>query len=106
MNTSIAKTKTGWEGNTRMEMGGGRVLCIMTAKASDGSLVTTASVRHVVRGSHGATETSTRHDYFKHWIRWTVRATEKQVREQHGRALDMVAEVMPSIEKHYGIDRA
>lgn len=106
MMTSVARTKTGWQGNTRMDLDDGKVLCIMTAKASDGSLVTTASVRHVMRGPHGVTETSSRHDYSKHWMRWNVRATEKQVRLQHSKAMEMIDDMRRRIDLHYSVDRA
>jgi hypothetical protein len=105
MHTSIAKTKTGWQGNTRVLIGDSKVLIIQTAKASDGSLVTVADVRQVKRLPSGPMEVSKRHDYCKHWMRWKVRATERQVREQHTEALAMLDDRMPDIDKHYSVDR-
>jgi hypothetical protein len=105
MTTSIAKTKTGWQGNTRILIGDNRVLLIQTAKASDGSLVTTGSVRKVTRNSDSVTEVWTRHDYNRLWLRWSVRVTEKQVRAQHSQALDMVDVMVFDIDKHYAVDK-
>ena len=105
MHTSIAKTKTGWQGNTRILIDDSRVLCIQTAKASDGSLVSIADVRQIKRLPSGPKEVSTRHDYSKHWIRWTVRSTEKKVRDQHTEALAMLDDRLPDIDKYYSVDR-
>lgn len=105
MTTSIAKTKTGWQGNTRILIGDNRVLCIQTAKNSYGSLITTGSVRKVVRNADGVTEVSTRHDYHKVWITWDVRATEKQVREQHSKAMAMTYVKIPEVDEHYAVDK-
>lgn len=105
MTTSIAKTKTGWQGNTRVLIGDNRVLLIQTAKAGDGSLITTGSVRKVVRNADGVTEVWTRHDYHSLWMRWPVRVTEKQVRAQHGQALDMVDVMVFDIDEHYAVDK-
>jgi hypothetical protein len=105
MHTSIAKTKTGWQGNTRVLIGDSKVLCIQTAKANDGSLVTIADVRRVVRLPSGPMEVSTRHDYCKHWIRWTARATEKKVAAQHTEALAMLDARLSDIDIYYLVDR-
>lgn len=105
MTTSIAKTKTGWQGNTRVLIGDNRALLIETAKASDGSLVTTGSVRRVTRNSDGLTEVWTRYDYRKRMLWWNVRVTEKQVRAQHSQALDMVDEMVFDIDQHYAVDK-
>jgi hypothetical protein len=105
MTTSIAKTKTGWQGNTRILIGDNRVLCIQTAKASDGSLTTTGSVRNLTRRYGSVTEHFTRFDYHKVWITWNVRATEKQVREQHSKAMAMTYVKIPEVDEHYAVDR-
>lgn len=106
MNTSIAKTKMGWQGNTRIDLGGNRILRIVTAKALDGALCTTAMVHHVVEEiGYRAERHQTRTDYGRRMIHWNTRATEKQVREQHKLALDMVDEMLPEIAKHYGVDK-
>lgn len=102
MNTSIAKTKTGWQGNTRIDLGEGRILRIITAKALDGSLATTALVHRMVDEiGYRAELHNPRHDYGRRMIQWKVRVTEKQVRAQHGLALDMIDEMLPAITKHY-----
>lgn len=105
MNTSIAKTKTGWQGNTRIELDGGRVLCIVTMKDDRGGLETSADVRRVTRHKGGVVETFSRHDYRKRMLWWNVRVTEKQVRAQHGQALDMVDAMLAEIDQHYGVDK-
>jgi len=102
MNTSIAKTKTGWQGNTRIDLGGDRILRITTSKAMDGSLSTTALVYHVVEElGYRAERHRARTDYGRRMIEWTTKTTEKQVRAQHQLALDMVDDIIPAIEKHY-----
>lgn len=105
MNTSIAKTKTGWQGNSRILIGDNRALIIQTAKGPGSTLVTTGSVRKVTRDADGLTESYNRHDYHKVWITWDVRATEKQVREQHSKALAMLYVKMPDVDEHYAVDR-
>jgi hypothetical protein len=105
MTTSIAKTKTGWQGNTRILIGDNRVLLIQTAKNSYGSLTTTGSVRKVTRDADGLTESYNRHDYHKVWITWDVRATEKQVREQHSKAMAMTYVKIPEVDEHYAVDK-
>ena len=105
MSTSIAKTKTGWQGNTRIDLGDDRILRIVTAKALDGSLCTTALVHRLVTEIGYRAETHhARHDYGRRMLHWNVRTTEKQVRAQHQLALDMVDEMLPAIAKHYGVD--
>jgi O-phosphoseryl-tRNA(Cys) synthetase len=106
MNTSIAKTKTGWQGNTRVELDDGKVLVVTTAKALDGSLATTAGVHKIVRYTDGSVaESYNRHHYYKIWMFMPVRATEKQVRAQHAEALSMIDEIISEIEQHYAVDR-
>lgn len=106
MQTSIAKTKMGWQGNTRIDLGGDRILRITTAKGLDGSLCTTALVHHVVDEiGYRAEKHSTRHDYGRRMVQWNVRTTEKQVRSQHELALDMVDDMMIAINKHYAVDK-
>ena len=105
MNTSIAKTKTGWQGNTRILIGDNRVLLIQTAKALDGSLATTAGVHKIVRYTDGSVaESYNRHHYYKIWMFMPVRATEKQVRAQHAEALSMIDEIISEIDEHYAVD--
>lgn len=105
MQTSIAKTKSGWQGNTRIDLGGDRILRIVTGKVDDGSLCTIARVHRVVNEIGYRSEThSARSDYARRMIHWGVRVTEKQVRAQHQLALDMVDEMLPVIAKHYGVD--
>lgn len=105
MNTSIAKTKTGWQGNTRIELDGGRVLCIVTMKDDRGGLETSADVRRVTRLQSHVVETFSRYDYRKRMLWWNVRVTEKQVRAQHSQALDMVDEMVFDIDQHYAVDK-
>jgi hypothetical protein len=103
MHTSIAKTKAGWQGNTRIDLGDGRILRITTAKALDGSLCTTGLVHHVKQeNGYRAEVHHARKDYGRRMVHWNVRATEKQVRGQHELALDMVDDMLPAIAKHYG----
>lgn len=105
MSTSIAKTKAGWQGNTRIDLGDGRILRIVTAKALDGSLCTTALVHRVTKEIGYRAEThNPRIDYGRRMVHWNVRTTEKQVRAQHELALDMVDDMLPAIAKHYGVD--
>lgn len=103
MQTSIAKTKAGWQGNTRIDLGNGRILRIVTAKAIDGSLCTTGLVHRVVEEIGYRAEThNARTDYGRRMVHWNVRTTEKQVRAQHELALDMVDDMLGAIAKHYG----
>lgn len=105
MQTSIAKTKSGWQGNTRIDLGGDRILRIVTVKDRDGALVTSAWVHRVVNEiGYRAEIHDARSDYARRMIHWVVRVTEKQVRAQHQLALDMVDEMLPVIAKHYGVD--
>ncbi len=102
MHTSITKTKMGWQGNTRINLGEGRILRITTAKASDGSLCTTGLVHHVKQKNGYCAEVhQARTDYGRRMVHWSVRVTEKQVRGQHELALDMVEDMLPDIAKHY-----
>ena len=106
MHTSVAKTKSGWQANTRIDMGNDRILRITTAKGLDGSLCTTALVHHVVQDSGYRVERhQARTDYGRRMIQWNVRSTEKQVRSQHSLALDMVQDMLLAITKPYGVDK-
>jgi len=105
MQTSIAKTKSGWQGNTRIDLGEGRILRITTGKALDGSLATTGLVHHVKQeNGYRAEVHRARTDYGRRMVSWGTRVTEKQVRAQHQLALDMVDDMLPAIAKHYGVD--
>jgi hypothetical protein len=102
MNTSIAKTKTGWQGNTRIDLGNDMVLRITTMKGVvQGGVVTDAVVHRVERVQGYAMETYTLRDFHKRLIHWNMSATEKRVRSQHQLALDMVEDVRKQIERHY-----
>lgn len=106
MKTSIAKTKAGWQGNTRVELGGNRILRIITGKDRDGSLVTSAWVHHIERTNGYAAELHrARTDFSKRMIHWNVRVTEKQVRSQHELALDMLNDLFDAIGRHYMVDK-
>jgi hypothetical protein len=106
MKTSIAKTKAGWQGNTRIEMGGNRILRIVTGKDQDGGLTTTAWVHHVETTSGYRAEVHrARADFAKRMVYWNVRVTEKQVRAQHELALDMLNDLFEAIGKHYLVDK-
>lgn len=103
MNTSIAKTKTGWQGNTRVDLGNDMILRIVTGKDTLGSLVTTAMVHRVVQEiGYRAELHRARFDYGKRVISSASRATEPKVRWQHGIALDMLDDLKAEIAKHYG----
>ena len=102
MNTSIAKTKTGWQGNTRIDLGNDIVLRITTMKSVvRGGVVTDAVVHRVERVQGYAMETYTLRDFHKRLIHWDLRATEKNVRAQHQLALDMLDRIKAEIEQHY-----
>jgi len=102
MTTSIAKTKTGWQGNTRIDLGNDMVLRITTMKGVvQGGVVTDAVVHRVERVQGYAMETYTLRDFHKRLIHWNMSATEKRVRSQHQLALDMVEDVRKQIERHY-----
>jgi hypothetical protein len=102
MNTSIAKTKTGWQGNTRIDLGNDMVLRITTMKGVvQGGVVTDAIVHRVERVQGYAMETYTRHDYHKCVLNSAVRATERAVKQQHQLALDMLDRIKAEIEQHY-----
>ena len=103
MHTSIAKTKTGWQSNSRIDLGNDRILRVTTAKDMDGTLTTTALVYRVVQEvDHRAEVHKARTDFGRRMMSRSIRATEAQVRNQHQLALDMVDELMPEIAKHYG----
>lgn len=103
MNTSVAKTKAGWQANTRIDLGDDRILRIVTGRDMVSGLVTTAMVHRVVQEiDYRAEVHRARVDYGKRLVHWNVRVTEKQVRAQHMLALDMIDELMPEIAKHYG----
>ena len=102
MITSIAKTKTGWQGNTRIDLGNDRVLRITTMKGVvQGGVVTDAIVHRIERVQGYAMETYTLRDFNERLIHWNMSATEKRVRSQHQLALDMVDDVRKRIERHY-----
>jgi hypothetical protein len=102
VNTSIAKTKTGWQGNTRIDLGDNRILRIVTGRDMVSGLVTTAMVHRVVQEiDHRAEVHRARVDYGKRLIHWATRVTEKQVKSQHMLALDMVDKLKAEIAKHY-----
>jgi hypothetical protein len=102
MNTSIAKTKTGWQGNTRIDLGNDMVLRITTMKGVvQGGVVTDAVVHRVERVQGYAMETYTLRDFHKRLIHWNMSATEKRVRSQHQLALDMLDQIKAEIERHY-----
>jgi hypothetical protein len=102
MTTSIAKTKTGWQGNTRIDLGNDMVLRITTMKGVvQGGVVTDAVVHRVERVQGYAMETYTLRDFHKRLIHWNMSATEKRVRSQHQLALDMLDQIKAEIERHY-----
>lgn len=102
MTTSIAKTKGGWQGNTRVDLGNDLVLRITTMRGVvRGGVVTDASVHRIERVHGYAMEKYTRHDYHRQVIHWDLRATEKAVKAQHQLALDMLDQIKAEIERHY-----
>lgn len=101
--TNVAKTKSGWQASTRIDLVDGRILQVKTAKSLDGSLGTTALVHEVRRVNGNLTEDhNPRTDFGRRMVSWNVRETEQQVREQHQLALGMVEQLLPLIAKHYG----
>jgi hypothetical protein len=102
VNTSITKTKGGWQGNTRVDLGNDLVLRITTMRGVVLGGVGTDAIVHRIERVHGyAMEKYTRHDYHKRVIQWDNRATEKNVRAQHQLALDMLDQIKAEIEQHY-----
>ena len=102
MNTSITKTKGGWQGNTRVDLGNDLVLRITTMRGVVLGGVGTDAIVHRIERVHGyAMEKYTRHDYHRRVIQWDSRATEKNVRAQHQLALDMLDQIKAEIEQHY-----
>lgn len=102
MTTSIVKTKGGWQGNTRVDLGNDLVLRITTMRGVVLGGVGTDAIVHRIERVHGyAMEKYTRHDYHKRVIQWNTRTTEKNVRAQHQLALDMLDQIKAEIERHY-----
>jgi hypothetical protein len=102
MTTSIAKTKGGWQGNTRVDLGNDLVLRVTTMRGVvQGGVVTDAVVHRVERVQGYAMETYTLRDFHKRLIHWNMSATEKRVRSQHQLALDMLDQIKAEIERHY-----
>ena len=102
MTTSITKTKAGWQGNTRVDLGNDLVLRITTMRGVVLGGVGTDAIVHRIERVHGyAMEKYTRHDYHKRVIQWDSRAAEKNVKAQHQLALDMLDQIKAEIEQHY-----
>lgn len=102
MTTSIAKTKGGWQGNTRVDLGDDLVLRITTMRSVVLGGVGTDAIVHRIERVHGyAMEKYTRHDYHKRVLQTAMRATEGAVKQQHQQALGMLDQIKAEIERHY-----
>lgn len=102
MKSSIAKTATGWEGNSRLKLNNGMVLRIRTAKREAGDVRTTAIVMRVEGSAGYLAETHTSHDFATAIGQSHGKATEKLVRTMHGMAGDMLPLLIADISDHYG----
>lgn len=87
-----------WRAETKVKFGDGWQLDLTTRKAENGEVVTQASVARVERGF------ATHHmfaDYNRNVSRVTARCTEKVIREQHAKAIDMLDTISADVRSHY-----
>ncbi|AOW13354.1 hypothetical protein LPB72_09935 [Hydrogenophaga crassostreae] len=96
--------REGWNAKSQLDLADNRVLQISTYKASNGSLRTSASVHTKVDGGlrHVFGYGTPGGDFSGNVaITKPARVTEKVVAEQHALVLDVVPELLVSIENHY-----
>ena len=87
-----------WRAETKIKFGEGWQLDLTTRKAENGEIVTSASVARVKDGF--ATHRMFA-DYNRNVFRITARCTEKVIREQHAKAIDMLDTVCADVRSHY-----
>ena len=99
MGVEVTKDKDGWSAETRIELGGQRLLRLRTAKHRDGGVATRGSVS-TIEGD--ALVTVLGQDYtriFKHDR--TARCSEKTVKEFHSYFLAMLPSIQREISQFY-----
>lgn len=103
METTIYKDiRNHWHAETHVPLKGDMQLRISTWK-TDRGLASFASVCRIENGyvTHMITQ-----DYSRRIFMEKVRCTEKAVREQHGRALEMLCDILKEVEHHYATPAA
>lgn len=87
-----------WKSETRVRLGDGWQLDLLTRKNDRGELVTSASIGRVERGcvTHRMYA-----DYSRQVFRRTARCTEKSVQLQHNEALALMETIFADVRAHY-----
>lgn len=94
--------RSGWRSETRVKLGsndtGKYQLDITTRKNSNGQLITTATVGKIERG---CITYRLYIDYSRTVTKTDARCTEKNVDDQHAKALDMMDTIVADVRAHY-----
>jgi len=99
MKTKISRDLRGaWQGQSYVPLENNRAIRVGTIKTHSGAIVSSATVVNMESMGFSYMPFS---DYSKRLIVSNVRATEKAITEQHTKAIEMVADIMPEIAAFY-----
>ena len=99
----VVKTKEGWEGNERIDLGDGLILRLTTGKdAGRGRTISVAVCHRIFDGNGYKAEIHGKDDWHK--VVFTSRniATVRHIRAMHEDAVGKLDELIAEVNAHYG----
>ena len=99
----VVKTKAGWEGNERIDLGDGLIMRITTGKDTGrGRTVSLAICHRIFDGNGYKAEIHDKNDWWKTIFTSRNIATERHIRAMHDDAMAKLDELIAEAKAHYG----